>query len=120
MQIKRLDEGPIIVHAMDGMLRGAYKESPQEFPDLKTFGATRSKYFAMLFTKNSPLCPILMSGVIKTYERGQYDRLSLSWQGSDIQSGSAVDVMVLSAGQVFLIFGLLLCLFSTSMFVLCC
>lgn len=45
--VEMLDEGQIILHAMEGMLRGAYKANPHMFPNLKTFGATRSKYFAI-------------------------------------------------------------------------
>ena len=113
--VKMLDEGQIILHAMEGMLRGAYKANPHMFPSLKTFGATRSKYFALEITKNSPLTPIFRLAVAKTFERGQYDRLSLTWQGNKIPSSGAVEIMILTAGQVFLIFSVLLFLLSTSL-----
>ena len=57
--MKKLESGnQIILHAIDGMLRGAYLNNPYDFPDIKTFGATRPKYFALEVTKNSPLTPI--------------------------------------------------------------
>lgn len=113
--VEMLDEGQIILHAMEGMLRGAYKANPHKFPNLKTFGATRSKYFAVEITKNSPLTPIFRLAVAKTFERGQYDRLSLNWQGNKIPSTGAVEIMILTAGQVFLIFSVLLFLLSVSL-----
>ena len=66
-------------------------------------------------TKNSPLTPIFRLAVAKTFERGQYDRLSLNWQGKKIPGTGAVEIMILTAGQVFLIFGVLLFLLSTSL-----
>lgn len=106
--IKQLGSGQTIMHTLDGMLRGAYKESPHEFPNIKPFGATRVSYFNMEFTKNSPLAPIFYNGIAKLLERGTYDRLSVLWQGAPVTYNGAVEIMVLSPGQVFLIFGVLL------------
>ena len=127
--IKSLNQGGrIILHALDGMLRAAYKDKPHNFPNgMKTIGGTRLKYFPMIFTKNSPLTPMFKNGVIRSFEKGQYDRLSILWQGhaniikSDSNNvGLGIDTMVLSAGQVFLIFGLLTALIVLAFFVLIC
>ena len=96
-----------ILHAMDGMLRGAYRNDPYSFPGIKTFGATRPKYFALEVSKNSPLTPISLIGVLKIFERGTYDRLSVMWQGPPITYSGEVELMVLTAGQTFLVFGIL-------------
>ena len=72
--VTQLNQPQMIIHAMDGMLRGAYKSDPYSFPNIKPFGATRPSFFNLLVTKNSPLTPILRSGVAKTFERGAYDR----------------------------------------------
>ena len=68
----------------------------------------------MLFTENSPLVPLFTKAVTKTFETGQYDRIAVKWQGADIKSLGAVDLMILSPGQVFLIFGVLMALLTCS------
>ena len=72
--VQELTKPQTIIHAMDGMLRGSYKSNPSSFPNIKPFGATRPSFFNLLLTKNSPLTPILINGVSKTFERGAYDR----------------------------------------------
>ena len=52
--------------------------------------------------------PIFRKAFVQTEESGQYDRLALLWQGADIKSQGAVDVLILTPGQVFLIFSILL------------
>ena len=74
--VQQLTQPQTIIHAMDGMLRGAYKSNPKSFPNVKSFGATPPYFMNLLLTKNSPLTPILINGVGKTFERGAYDRYS--------------------------------------------
>ena len=116
--VKQLEDGQTIMHAMDGMLRGAYKSNPKEFPDMKPFGYTRPKYFAMELNKNSPLTPMFTIGMTKIFERGSYDRLSVAWQGAPLSYSGAVEIMVLSGGQVILVFAILLSLLGISFFFL--
>ena len=109
-----MKKGQTVLHALSAILRGANKADPSSVPPIKTFGAKKSTYFTMLFTENSPLVPLFTKAVTKTFETGQYDRIAVKWQGADIKSLGAVDLMILSPGQVFLIFGVLMALLTCS------
>ena len=73
--------------------------NPKAMPPIKTFGATRSSYYNVIFTKNSPLVPLFSKAATKTFETGQYDKISLQWQGGDVVQ-EAKGWTVLSHGQV--------------------
>ena len=77
----------------------------------------------MIFTENSPLVPMFYQATIQAFESGAYDRLSLNWQGGPIKPIGAVDLLILTPGQVFLIFGIL-CFFLVTaigaLFLECC
>ncbi len=107
--------GQIIMHGLDGMVRGEYKNNPYSLPNVKPFGNTKPRYFNMEFTENSPLVPMFYSGFRKLVERGTYDKLSVFWQGAPVQYNGAVEIMVLSAGQVFLVFGVLMGMLSIAL-----
>ena len=82
---EELKKGQTVLHALSAILRGANKADPKSVPPIKTFGAKKSTYFNMLFTENSPLVPVFMKAVTKTFETGQYDRIAVKWQGADIK-----------------------------------
>ena len=105
--LKKLSEPRTIFHVVGGMLKGYYKENHKTFPELTIFGATKMKFTNLIFTKNSPLKPIFQKALAKTFERGQHERLVLEWEGRNVPSRQGSETMILSAGQVFLIFGIL-------------
>ena len=55
---EELEKGQTVLHSLGSILKGANNEDPKSVPNIKTFGATKSKYFTMLFTENSPLVHI--------------------------------------------------------------
>ena len=73
--LEKIIQEQAVLHATNVMLRGSYSINPYKFPDIKTFGADRSTYTAILVTKNSPLTPILRRASARIFEKGQYDRL---------------------------------------------
>ena len=100
-----------ILHVSDAMLRGANRKNPSTFPYVKTLSVSTSDNFDnLMFTKNSPLVPVFSKGARKTFERGQHERITKLWQGQEISalSKSSVDTMILTSGQVFLVFGVLM------------
>ena len=100
-----------ILHTSDAMLREANRNNPSSFPYVKTISAALSNsYTHSIFTKNSPLVPVFYKASIKTFEQGQYERITRFWQGQEISvlSKNSVDTMILTGGQVFLIFGVLM------------
>ena len=101
---------------LGSILRGANKANPKSVPTIKTFGSFKSKYFTMIFTENSPLVPMFYQATIQAFESGAYDRLSLNWQGGPIKPVGAVDLLILTPGQVFLIFGIMCFFMVTAIF----
>ena len=95
--------GQVVMHANDAMVKGAHKSNPYSTPNIKTFGSSKSSYYNLIFTENSPLLPMFKKAAITSFEKGQYDRISLKWQGDQIISNDKRD-MVLSSGQVFMNF----------------
>ncbi len=108
--LKRLSNDKTVLHSTTIMLRGSYRNQPKNFPPIKTFGATESSYNCLIFTKNSPLVPIFKRASANFFERGQYERLALLWYGQNIpkKQSHILDTLVLSYGQVFLIFAILM------------
>jgi hypothetical protein len=102
--LDKMQSGPNILYTTNGRLKGFFSSNPFNQPSIKVFGGSRSRFDCLLLTKNSPLKPILRNGVSKTFERGEYERLQATWQGAEIKSAGAVDIMILTSGQVFLIF----------------
>ena len=78
------------MHSTEGLTRGAHKLNPYSTPNIKTFGAKKSIYYNLIFTKNSPLIPMFKKATIKTFETGQYDRIANDWQGGEIKSQGRV------------------------------
>ena len=99
----KLKKDQVVMHAMDAMVKGAHKLDPYSTPNIKTFGSSKSSYYNLIFTENSPLLPMFKRAAITSFEKGQYDRISLKWQGDEIISNDKRD-MVLSSGQVFMNF----------------
>ena len=91
--------------------------NPKAIPPIKTFGKTRSSYYNIIFTKNSPLIPLFLKAATKTFESGKYDRISVKWRGSGIiQEGNRWSV--LSHGQVVFNWILLMCMMGYSLVIL--
>ena len=81
--------------------------NPKAMPPIKTFGATRSSYYNIIFTENSPLVPLFAKAATKTFETGQYDRIAMQWRGGDVIQEKKSWTM-LSHGQVAFNFLLLM------------
>ena len=100
-----------ILHTTDAKIRAANQRNPSTFPYIKTIpGQATTSFSNLIFTKNSPLVPVFSKASIKTFEQGQYERIASSWQGQEISalSKNSVDTMILTSGQIFLIFGVLM------------
>ena len=110
---RKLDEkSQVVMHALDAMAKGSHKSDPHSTPYIKSFASSKSSYYNLIFTKNSPLLPMFKKAATESFETGQYDRISLKWQGDEISSFDDNDKdLVLSSGQVFMNFIFLLCVF---------
>ena len=102
---------------MYSIITGSQVTNPKAMPPIKTFGATRSSYYNLMFTKNSPLVPLFSKATTKTFETGQYDRISMQWRGGNVVQ-EAKSWTMLSHGQVAFNFMTLMCLIGYSLVIL--
>ena len=82
---EELKQGQTIMFVQTDVLRGAYYEDPKSFQGIKLFGISRSEYFNLIFTKNSPLVPLFNQAVVDMFQNGQYERTDLRWKGAEIR-----------------------------------
>ncbi|XP_059095737.1 probable glutamate receptor [Tigriopus californicus] len=95
---------------------GFLRQHPQQQGNLRTFARGRRQDVGIIFPKNSPLVPIFRLGIQRLRERGSLNFLSQRWDGSFKGETFQVDRMVLSGGQIILVYvlmglGFSLCLF---------
>ena len=108
-----------VIHTMTGMLKGYFQANPFRQQSLKVFAYGRAEYYAIIVPTNSPLKPILQMGSSALVEAGTSDYLIKAWEGKGIPQGSLVEVMILTPGQVILIFIVIIFTFSISICVFC-
>jgi hypothetical protein len=94
------------------MLKGYFQANPFRQQQLKVFAKGKAEFYALIFPWNSPLKPILQKASNTFIESGTMDYMSKAWEGKEIPSNTAVELMILSAGQVILVFFIVTCTFS--------
>ena len=104
---EELKKGQIVMFIQTDVLRGAYYEDPKSMQGIKLFGVSRSEYFKLIFTKNSPLVPLFNQATTRLFENGQFLRTDFKWKGNKIKDEGVVDILILTSGQVFLIYAIL-------------
>lgn len=108
-----------VIHTMTGMLKGYFQSHPFRQQNLKIFARGRPEFYTLIVPVNSPMKPILQRACSLLQEAGTMDYLLKAWEGKEIPQIGAVEVMVLTAGQVILIFFVVMAFFSCSMVVFC-
>ena len=109
-----------VIHTMTGMLKGYFQANPFHQQNLKVFAYGRPEYYALIMPFNSPLKPILQKASNTLIEAGTSDYLLKLWEGKGIPQSGAVEIMILSAGQVILVFFVMGGTFSFALFIFCC
>ena len=92
------------MHVSGGQLRGFFRHNPFHQQPLKVFAKSKPKYDAIIFATNSPVKAVFDLGLRKLRESGTVSQLQVKWEGQKIISQSDVDKMILSPGQVILIY----------------
>jgi hypothetical protein len=108
----------VVIHVTEGMLKGYLKENPHMNQPLKVFGGMKKKYTALIFKFNSPLGPLFTSASISIRESGAEDHIAKVWQGGAINPNMEVDKMVLTGGQVILVYVVITIAFMASLLAL--
>lgn len=109
-----------VIHTMTGMLKGYFRANPFHQQNLKVFARGRAEFYTLIIPFNSPLKPILQKACSELQEAGTMDYLVSVWEGKDIPTVSAVELMILTPGQVILVFCVVALCFSFSFLVFCC
>ena len=102
--LEDLLEGQYVIHVSAAMLRGFFRENPFFHQGLKVFGREKSVFNAIIFTKNSPVAPVFRAGLRRLRERGVLQQLEQDWMGLAIESRTEFGKLVLSPGQVVLVY----------------
>ena len=108
--VQRIKSGQIAMRAGDRTLRQYYKEHPYESrPNTINIpqGGTNSRN--LMLTDNSPLLPLFRTGSIELWEIGLLKGLEEKWMGKKLKGpiSDPLHTVVLSLGQLMLIFSIL-------------
>ena len=103
-----IQNGRNILHLTFGRLVGYFKTNPFVGQKIKVFGKGKAQYYSYILPFNSPLKPILQKGTNALIETGALDHLLKTWVGTGVPNNNDSEKMVLSTGQVLLVFGILL------------
>ena len=109
-----------VLHVQYGTFLGFFRENPTFNQNIKVFGKGRAEYSSLIVNRNSPLKPILQKGTNALIETGALDHLLKTWVGTGVPINKDSEKMVLSAGQVFLVFGIMLLTIGTVCCILLC
>ena len=93
-----------VMHVFDGMLRGFFRDNPFYQQRLKIFARQKPIFNAIIVNKNSPLKPMFDLGTRFLRENGVIEQMLKDWTGGEIQEVDGVEKMVLSPGQVILVY----------------
>ncbi len=109
-----------VIHTLSGMLKGYFQSNPFHHQNLKIFGKGKAKFYSIIVPFNSPLKPILQVATNTFIESGTMDFMLKAWEGKEIPQNSAAEIMILTVGQVILVFVIVFMTFSLSLVVFLC
>ena len=115
-----IENGRNAIFVSNGRLLGYFKSNPFVSQKIKVFGEAKPQYYGYLLPTNSPLKPVLQKGTNILIETGGMDHLMKYWLGTGVPLNKDSEKMVLSAGQVFLVFGIMLLTIGTVCCILLC
>ena len=115
-----LSRGQNVIMTGESKFVGHLKSNPTD-QRLFYFGHSKWQDRSLLFHGNSPLLPMFNQGACYLREKGIIHLLHLKWFGVGTEMGGSdlMEKTVLNAGQTVMVFALLLCIFGTSLAVLC-
>ena len=87
---------------------------------LKVLAKSQPQPSGIIFQLNYPLTPILQAAANASKEAGIKNALLKEWEGASILQNAEVQTMVLTNGQVLLVFSMILSTFGCSMLILLC
>ena len=107
-------------HIGEGSLMSYFNTNPFHQQKLKVFAKSQPQPQGLIVQLNSPLKPILQAASNALTEAGIKDALLKEWEGVSIPQNAEVDAMVLTNGQLILVFLIILATFACSALILFC
>ena len=103
----------VVLHIQESSLKGHLVNNPSDGFGMKLFGASKPKYFNFMLNNNSPIGPMLRSGLQQLAESGVMTHVEIKWTGKDIGSDTSTNLdqtlMLLTPRQLVFVFFVLLC-----------
>ena len=109
-----------VIHIGEGRLTSYFKTNPFHQQKLKVFARSRPQPQGIIVQHNSPLKPILQAAANALTEAGIRAALLKDWEGVSIPQNAEVETMVLTTGQVILVFLVILATFGCCVLILFC
>ena len=109
-----------VIHIGEGTLKSYFRKNPYHQQNLKVFAKSMVQPAGIVVNLNSPLRPILRAASTAMAEAGIKYALLEEWEGKSIPQNDVVETMVLTNGQVILVFVVILFFFGCSMLILFC
>ena len=109
-----------VIHIGEGTLKSYFRKNPYHQQNLKVFAKSMVQPAGIVVNLNSPLRPILRAASTAMAEAGIKYALLEEWEGKSIPKNDVVENMVLTNGQVILVFVVILFFFGCSMLILFC
>ena len=105
---EKIKKGRYVIESAESMLLGYLRNNPTD-QKLHFFGQSGVMFLGLIFHLNSPLVPIFKHGALHIRESGMERQMWLKWMPPFKGSGnSAFEKSVLTAGQTFVIFMILM------------
>lgn len=109
-----------VIHVGEGTLKSYFKNNPYHQQNLKVFAKGQPQPAGLVCVLNSPLKPILRATSTALTEAGIKYALLKEWEGASIPQNDVVEIMVLTSGQVILVFLIILAFFGCSILIFFC
>ena len=118
--LNMIEKERAVIHIGEGRLMSYFNTNPFHQQKLKVFAKSRPQPQGLIVQLNSPLKPILQAASNALTEAGIKDALLKEWEGVSIPQNAEVDAMVLTNGQLILVFLIILGTFGCSAMILFC
>ena len=109
-----------VIHIGEGRLTSYFKANPFHQQNLKVFARSRPIPQGIILQHNSPLKPILQAAANTLTEAGITAAILKDWEGLSIPQNAVFETMVLTTGQVILVFLAISATFGCSMLIFLC
>ena len=118
MELIRSDPKNVIFNDEPNLLGYLKSNTNEQIPYMFAHG--RWDFYTLMLHKNSPLSPMFKHGAKVLREKGIEQQLYLKWIGVSEQDNSAtLNAVVLTPGQVILIFSLMMVVYGVSLVLFC-